>query len=145
MQVVVTGAGGRTGSLIVKNLLEAGSDKFTVFGTVRSKQASSKATASAGLSDEQVVEFDLAAAAASANADVSDNPAAAALLGALQGADALIICTSGVPQIKYSSLIGVIAGKLVGRRNMPAFTWKKGEKPEQVTITIMHCTWGCEK
>jgi hypothetical protein len=40
--------------------------------------------------------------------------------------------TSGVPQIKYSSLFGVIAGRLIGRKNMPGFTWKKGELPEQV-------------
>lgn len=39
---------------------------------------------------------------------------------------------SGVPQIKYSSLIGVIAGRLVGRKNMPGFSWKQGQKPEQV-------------
>lgn len=131
MQIVVTGAGGRTGGLIVKKLLEE-PNKYKVIGTVRSKAASCKATTALGLSDTDVVDFDLGAAAAAANGDISSNGAAAELLSALQGADALIICTSGVPQIKYSSLIGVIAGKLIGRKNMPSFTWKKGEKPEQV-------------
>jgi hypothetical protein len=42
------------------------------------------------------------------------------------------VTVSGVPQIKYSSLFGVIAGRLIGRKNMPGFTWKKGELPEQV-------------
>jgi hypothetical protein len=42
------------------------------------------------------------------------------------------VAASGVPQIKYSSLFGVIAGRLIGRKSMPGFTWKKGELPEQV-------------
>ena len=126
LQVVVTGAGGRTGGLIVKQLLEQ-KDKFTtVVGTVRSK-ASAKLE---GLDDDHIVEFDLAAAAAAA--DDASNPAAAALAAALQGADALVIATSAVPQIKLGSLFGVIAGRLVGRKSMPGFTWKQGQAPEQV-------------
>lgn len=135
IQVVVTGAGGRTGALIVKKLLQD-PDKYSVVGTVRSKQTSSKAVAAAGLADINVVEFDLAAAAAAVDGGISTNTAAAGLASALQDAEALVICTSGVPQIKYSSLFGVIAGKLIGRKNMPAFTWKKGEKPEQVGTCI---------
>lgn len=138
MQVVVTGAGGRTGALICKNILE-NSEQFSVVGTVRSKKASNKATTSAGLTDDNTIEFDLAAAAAAADGDICASTAgqpASGLAAALQGAEALVICTSAVPQIKYSSLIGVIAGKLVGRRNMPSFTWKKGEKPEQASAAL---------
>jgi uncharacterized protein YbjT (DUF2867 family) len=39
MQVVVTGAGGRTGALVVQKLLEQ-TDKFEAIATVRNQQAS---------------------------------------------------------------------------------------------------------
>jgi hypothetical protein len=128
--VVVTGAGGRTGGLIIKQLLSDPTRFTSVIGTVRSKAAAKVA----GLPEGDVVEVDLAAAAAEAAtaSDVRSNAAAAGLLEALQGADALVICTSGVPQIKYASLIGVIAGRLIGRKFMPGFTWKQGQTPEQV-------------
>lgn len=126
MKVVVTGAGGRTGGLIVKQLLEKADN--SVVGTVRSKASSSKLHFDA--EKATLVELDLAAAAAAANE--ADNAALKEFAAALQGADALVICTSGVPQIKYSSLFGVIAGRLIGRKNMPGFTWKKGELPEQI-------------
>lgn len=131
VQVVVTGAGGRTGGLIVKKLLEE-KDKFSsVTGTVRSKSSGSSKLASDGLQESSIVQFDLSAAAAAA--DDPANPAAAELAAVLRDADVLIICTSGVPQIKYASLIGVIAGRLVGRKSMPGFTWKQGQRPEQVS------------
>lgn len=135
MQVVVTGAAGRTGGLIVKNLL-ADKDKYTsVIGTVRSKKSAS-ALLSAGLKDDDVIEFDLAAAAAAAEGAAAEQPEpnTQRLTEALKGADVLVICTSGVPQIKIASLFGVIAGKLIGRKNMPGFTWKQGQTPEKVLL-----------
>eukprot|EP00882_Tetradesmus_deserticola_P002106 GHRQ01002255.1.p1 GENE.GHRQ01002255.1~~GHRQ01002255.1.p1 ORF type:complete len:282 (+),score=141.53 GHRQ01002255.1:1169-2014(+) len=126
MKVVVTGAGGRTGGLIVKQLLETADN--SVIGTVRSKASSSKLQFDA--EKAALVELDLAAAAAAAG--TADNAAVKDFAAALQGADALVIATSGVPQIKYLSLFGVIAGRLVGRKGMPGFTWKKGELPEQI-------------
>ncbi|KAI8465986.1 MAG: isomerase [Monoraphidium minutum] len=139
MKVVVTGAGGRTGGLAVKALLSQ-PDKFSsVYGTVRSKAAAgAKLATDLGLPEANIVEFDLAAAAAAAAgggegaAGGGGGAAAAALEVALAGADALVIATSAVPQIKYSSLIGVIAGRLVGRKSMPGFTWKQGQTPEQI-------------
>eukprot|EP00882_Tetradesmus_deserticola_P001033 GHRQ01001119.1.p2 GENE.GHRQ01001119.1~~GHRQ01001119.1.p2 ORF type:complete len:282 (+),score=145.83 GHRQ01001119.1:127-972(+) len=126
MKVVVTGAGGRTGGLIVKQLLETADN--SVIGTVRSKASSSKLQFD--VEKAALIELDLAAAAAAAG--TADNAAVKDFAAALQGADALVIATSGVPQIKYLSLFGVIAGRLVGRKGMPDFTWKKGELPEQV-------------
>jgi uncharacterized protein YbjT (DUF2867 family) len=87
---VVTGAGGRTGKLVVKKLLEQ-PNTFTPIATVRSKSSAGKLT-SEGLPESSLVEFDLAAAAAA-------GAAPAALTAALQGADALVIATSGVPQV----------------------------------------------
>lgn len=132
MKVVVTGAGGKTGGLIVKKLLKQ-PDRFTsVVGTVRSK-ASAGSLVTEGLPESSVVEFDLAAAVeAAVDSSGGGNPALAGFTEALQGADAVVIATSGVPQIKYSSLIGVIAGRLVGRKSMPGFTWKQGQLPEQI-------------
>lgn len=83
-----------------------------------------------GLDESNIVEFDLAAAAAASGEPA--NAPAAALAEALKGADALVIATSAVPQIKLGSLFGVIAGRLVGRKSMPGFTWKQGQSPEQV-------------
>jgi uncharacterized protein YbjT (DUF2867 family) len=123
-QVVVTGAGGRTGKLVVKKLLEQHST-YSVVATVRSKSSAGKLT-SEGLPESNLVEFDLAAAAAA-------GAAPAGLTAALQGADALVIATSGVPQIKPLSLIPVIWAKITGKEGVrPEFTWKQGQMPEQV-------------
>lgn len=131
---MVTGAGGRTGGLIVKKLLEDKERIQSVKGTVRSKKAPlPKQLADAGLTEADVIEFDLAAAAEAANSSIKANTAAADLVEALPDADVLVIVTSAVPQIKYSSLIGVIAGRLVGRKSMPGFTWKQNQLPEKVS------------
>jgi hypothetical protein len=125
-QVVVTGAGGRTGKLVVKKLL-AQPDKFMPIATVRSKSSAGKLT-SEGLPESALVEFDLAAAAAAGTAP-------AALTAALQDADALVIATSGVPQIKPLSLIPVIWAKITGKEGVrPEFSWKEGQMPEQVRL-----------
>jgi dihydrodipicolinate reductase len=129
--VVVSGAGGRTGQLVVKKLLEQ-KDNFSVVATVRSKGSAGKLT-SAGLPESNLVEFDLAAAAAAAGS--TSNAAAAGLAAALQGADALVIATSGVPQIKYLSLIPVMLAKIMGKEGVrPEFSWKQGQNPEQVSV-----------
>lgn len=91
-QVVVTGAGGRTGGLIIKQLLEKADN--SVVGTVRSKASSSKLQFDA--EKASLVELDLAAAAAAAAADNADNPAVKEFAAALQGADALVIATRWV-------------------------------------------------
>ncbi|KAF8069509.1 hypothetical protein HT031_001625 [Scenedesmus sp. PABB004] len=130
-KVVVTGAGGRTGGLVVQKLLEA-RERFDVVATVRSRASSGAKLTAAGLPESALVEFDVAAAAAGAGA-AADNPAASAFAAALAGADALVICTSGVPQIKYLSLIPVMLAKLTGKEGVrPQFTWKAGQRPEQV-------------
>lgn len=133
----MTGAGGRTGGLIVKQLL-ADKEKFTsVKATMRSKKGAAPLIA-AGLTDADVLEFDLAAAAAASSSSAdSAEPNTQRLQEALKDADALVVATSGVPQIKYTSLIGVIAGRLVGRKNMPGFTWKQGQTPEQVGVGVL--------
>jgi hypothetical protein len=96
--VVVTGAGGRTGGLITKQLL-ADKEKFSsVKGTVRSKKSPPSQLLSAGLTDDDVIEFDLAAAAAAAAEGAAaaagqEEPNTQRLKGALKDADTLVICT----------------------------------------------------
>lgn len=93
----MTGAGGRTGGLITKQLL-ADKEKFSsIKATVRSKKVPPSQLLSAGLTDDDVIEFDLAAAAAAAEgaaaAAEQEEPNTQRLKEALKDADALVICT----------------------------------------------------
>lgn len=87
LQVVVTGAGGRTGGLIIKQLSLTADT--SVVGTVRSKASSNKLQFEA--EKATLVELDLAAAVAAAGE--ADNAAVKEFAAALQGADALVIAT----------------------------------------------------
>lgn len=95
-QVVVTGAGGRTGGLITKQLL-ADKERFSsIKATVRSKKSPPSQLLSAGLTDGDVIEFDLAAAAAAAEgaaAAEQEEQNMQRLKDALKDADTLVICT----------------------------------------------------
>lgn len=65
--------------------------------------------------------------------DLGAPPPLATLTTWLQGADALVIATSGVPQIKPLSLIPVMLAKLFKQEGVrPQFKWKEGQMPEQV-------------
>ncbi|GAX79198.1 hypothetical protein CEUSTIGMA_g6638.t1 [Chlamydomonas eustigma] len=118
MVVVVTGAAGKTGGLVAKKLAER--SQFTPRAVVRSEQSKGKVTA-LGVKPEDVFFVDVAAGKSGDYAK------------AFEGADALVIATSGVPQIVYLSLIKVFWAKLTGQQGVrPEFTWKQGQMPEQV-------------
>lgn len=120
MKVAVTGAGGRTGGLVVKKLVQSG-DKFTAVPIVRSQKSAGKVESTYGLSSGSAKVLDIASA---------DTAAAAA---ALEGVDALVIATSAVPEIVKLSLIPVILAKLFKKEGVrPKFIWKEGQTPEQV-------------
>ena len=118
----MTGAGGRTGGLCVKELAKAGSDAFVPLPIVRSAKSAQKVEAANGLASGAARVLDIA------SADV------AAAAAALEGADALVIATSAVPEIVYWSLIPVMLKKLLRSDNpgRPSFKWKAGQTPEQV-------------
>jgi uncharacterized protein YbjT (DUF2867 family) len=101
--VVVTGAGGRTGALVMKKLLERPS-QFAPRGVVRSDKSASQLKGW-GATDAQIV-----------NADILREGGEAALAKAMVGADALVIATSAVPKIKPLSLIPVFLAKITGKR-----------------------------
>jgi uncharacterized protein YbjT (DUF2867 family) len=116
LRVVVTGAGGRTGKLIMQKLLDRPAE-FEGVGVVRSEK-SAKPLRAAGTN---VFVGDLCEAGG-----------AAVLASALEGADRLVIATSAVPQIVKRSLIPVLLAKLLKRSPAPRprFRFKAGQAPE---------------
>ena len=138
MKVAVTGAGGRTGRLVVKRLLEAqdadADSVSSVAATVRSGDALARLKSDlpelAALHNSvHVVDVAKIGRQAQENASVEDPELAAAL----EGAEALVILTSGVPQIMKRSLVLVMLAKLTGKQGVrPSFRWKAGETPELV-------------
>lgn len=102
--ILVTGAGGRTGQIVYKKLKEQ-SDQFIARGLVRTEESKEKI----GGADDVYV------------GDIKD---ANSIVPAIQGIDALIILTSGVPKMKpgFDPTIG-------GR---PEFYFEDGGYPEQV-------------
>jgi uncharacterized protein YbjT (DUF2867 family) len=119
-KVVVTGAGGKTGKLVVERLTASPEAWATPIAVVRSKKSGAPA-AKMGASVEVV--------------DVTAPGAADALKAALTGADALIIATSAVPQIKKRSILRLMVAKALKQSGVrPEFRWKGGEggRPESV-------------
>eukprot|EP00884_Botryococcus_braunii_P014981 jgi/Botrbrau1/23484/Bobra.106_1s0036.2 len=115
--VVVTGAGGRTGGLVLQKLV-ARPDDFTAKAIVRNEQSAGKVQAPGG----SVVPVNIAA-----------DDAEAKLEEVLRGADALVIATSAVPKIKPLSLFTVFWKKLLRQEGArPEFTFKEEQYPEQV-------------
>ena len=60
-QVAITGAGGRTGGLVVKKLLEAGADKYSAVPIVRSAGSAAKVEGDNGLPAGAARVLDIAA------------------------------------------------------------------------------------
>ncbi|KAE9618077.1 putative NAD(P)-binding domain-containing protein [Lupinus albus] len=102
--VLVTGAGGRTGQIVYKKLKER-PDQYVARGLVRTEESKQKI----GSADDVFV------------GDIRDS---ASLVPAIEGIDALIILTSGVPQIK--------PGFDPTKGQRPEFYFEDGAYPEQV-------------
>ena len=119
MQVVVTGAGGRTGQLVMKKLLER--DEYFPVGVVRSESSASKLKEFGATEDQIVV------------GDILGENGKATLEKAMAGSQKLVIATSAVPQIKKLSLIPVIIAKIFKKEGVrPKFTFKENQMPEQI-------------
>jgi len=117
--VVVTGAGGRTGQLVMKKLLQQ--SQYYPVGVVRSEQSAEKLK-EYGASDDQIVMCDILG---ENGQNILDKT--------ISNADKLVICTSAVPEIIKFSLIPVILAKIFRREGVrPRFTFKKDQAPEQV-------------
>eukprot|EP00638_Chattonella_subsalsa_P010948 CAMPEP_0117790734 /NCGR_PEP_ID=MMETSP0948-20121206/8441_1 /TAXON_ID=44440 /ORGANISM="Chattonella subsalsa, Strain CCMP2191" /LENGTH=298 /DNA_ID=CAMNT_0005620659 /DNA_START=158 /DNA_END=1054 /DNA_ORIENTATION=+ len=123
-KVLVTGAGGRTGGLVFKKLLER--DEFEAVGMVRGEKSANKLKkAVGGLSDGKgKIVF----------GNIADPDSVKA---AVAGCDAIIIATSAVPKIKPLSIaklffLKVFGGLLGQEPGRPEFYWEPNGNPEQV-------------
>jgi len=131
-KVVVTGASGKTGRLVFEALLEQ-RNKFEPRALVRSEKSAKalrKLVPETGL--DQIVICDIAN---DLNNDGSDSPSPA-----LEGCEAMIICTSAMPVINKLSLlkaflkgpVNFIRGKKFMDFRSLKFDWKAGQYPEKV-------------
>jgi len=114
--ILVTGAGGRTGSIVVEKLVRSG--RYTVRALVHSEKSKDALLNSIEMLNPK-------------NVMVADITSKEALTKAFAGASAVIVVTSAVPKLKPLSLIPFLLGKLLGKKWKLKFTWKGG-KPEQV-------------
>jgi len=122
--VLVTGAGGLTGSIVVRRLLERGSEAFTVRALVRSKGSEEKLRTNLG--------EELAKRLEVVYGDITKPESLQAVFAGVEG---VVVSTSGMPRLNKASLVGVILTKLltlgfVSRK--PSFFFDEGQSPEQV-------------
>lgn len=116
-QVLVTGAAGKTGQLVLKRLLNL-PDKFAARALVHTDKSAQKLQSNTGLSAD-----------AAFTADITDE-SLSGLTAAMEGVDALVISTSAKPQLVVSSLPKSIWNKIRGASAMPDFYYN--QTPEQV-------------
>jgi len=115
-RVLVTGAGGRTGSLVVEKLVSSG--RYDVKALVRSEKSKAALLRKVPMLPDSAV-------------FVGDVASGSGLSQAFTGVSAAIVVTSAVPKLKVWSLVPFLFGKLFGKKKKLRFSWKGG-KPEQV-------------
>lgn len=118
MRVLVTGAGGRTGAIIVRKLLELPGSRFRVRAMVRSAASASRLRSELG---ELVVEI--------VQGDVTR---VESLEGVFRDMDALVIATSAVPRVSRSSLVSSVLLRALRLGGGPSFWFEEGGRPCQV-------------
>lgn len=123
-KVLVTGAGGKTGGLVFKNLLEK--EGFEAVGMVRGEKSANKL--------KKVIGGSISGNGKIVFGDISDP---ASLETAMQGCDALVIATSAVPKILPLSIAKVLFAKAFGKLlnlppGRPEFKWEPNGQPELV-------------
>jgi uncharacterized protein YbjT (DUF2867 family) len=118
-KVIVSGAAGRTGSLVFKKLFERAD--FTPVGITRTMKSAKKMCKKLKLSKDALF----------VEADVTD---VVALEKAIKesGAEKYVMCTSAVPKIKIWSLIKVLIFKLFRMAAKPEFYFLKNLDPYNV-------------
>lgn len=134
-KVIVTGAAGRTGSLVFSLLDE--DPRFDVVGLVRSEASAKKLIARTKCALEEVVISDVT----QMQFDNVDGRDSHPWPYALDGAEAMVICTSAVPQISKLSVLKAVLKiplnimtpkkKAINFRDLQ-FKYKPGQYPEMV-------------
>lgn len=138
LQVLVTGASGRTGFLTFTKLREAEKD-FYVRGLVHSTKGAKKLqTTGASLGDSDSIkasnkkmrEMGMPAEDEEPEIYIGDICDRSTYNEAMQDIDALVILTSGVPKLRKREVFKTVIAKLFGRQRMPKFYYD--QMPEQV-------------
>jgi hypothetical protein len=128
MKVLVTGAAGKTGRLVMKRLEK--DERYNPKALVRTERSARELV-------QGEVHFPLEHMVVS---DITSPTFEEDLPSGLQGMDAMIICTSAVPRISRLSLCGALLKAPINiiRRKSPIdfrllqFRWKHGGYPEKV-------------
>jgi len=138
LQVLVTGASGRTGFLTFTKLREAEKD-FYVRGLVHSKKGAKKLeTTGASLGDsdaikaqnEKLRKMGMPADDEEPEIFIGDVCDSNTYKEAMQDCDCLVILTSGVPKLRKREMFKTMMMKLIGTQRMPKFYYD--QMPEQV-------------
>jgi len=128
-RVLVTGAGGRTGSIVVEKLVSSG--RYDVRALVTSESSKKALLNKVEMLNPKAV-------------FVGDIQQPGTLADAFKGIFALVCVTSAVPKLKIWSIFPVIFGKLFRRQTKPKFGWRGG-KPEQVDWEGQRNQFDCAK
>jgi len=123
-KVLVTGAGGRTGKLVVEKLMADGG--YAVVGMVRSRKKADGLMRSLQTNNDNknINNVDIV---------VGDVTSEESLREAMAGCYGLVVCTSAVPQLKKRSLLKLLWRKATFRKaGFPEFSWSGGSPPEDV-------------
>merc|ERR1719265_783400 len=122
-KVLVTGAGGKLGTIVARKLLEHGKDKFETRALVRSQSSEDSLKKALG---------DLAVDLSVYQGNITKPET---LDSAFQGVEMMVICTSAVPRLNKLSLPGVILTKIFTLGSVskkPTFYFDDGGSPQNV-------------
>ncbi|CAB1119693.1 unnamed protein product [Ectocarpus sp. CCAP 1310/34] len=120
-RVLVTGAGGRTGGIVFEKLLAK--EGYATKGMVRTEKSANN------LKKKCKVEV------LDSNIAIADLATPGLLAAALEGMEAVVLCTSAVPKIYPFSIAKVMFKKMILRSEdpgRPKFYWCENGTPEEV-------------
>eukprot|EP00565_Helicotheca_tamesis_P003866 CAMPEP_0185726572 /NCGR_PEP_ID=MMETSP1171-20130828/2512_1 /TAXON_ID=374046 /ORGANISM="Helicotheca tamensis, Strain CCMP826" /LENGTH=329 /DNA_ID=CAMNT_0028394955 /DNA_START=44 /DNA_END=1033 /DNA_ORIENTATION=- len=132
MKVIVTGAAGRTGKLVFSSLNK--DNRFQAVGLVRTEKSAKKLVKTTKCGLDHVVVSDVTKLLSDEDEEVSSIPKG------LDGAEAIVICTSAVPAISKTSVVkamlkiplNLVRGKKAFNFRDLKFVYKPGQYPEKV-------------
>lgn len=132
-KILVTGAGGKTGSLVFQKLLESNHEGLQPFGLVRTMTSSKKLISKLLKQNSNIFDEDggNGSKTSKENVIVGDvtNLSDSDLQSKMEGIDAVILCTSATPKINYLSLAKLLFKKVILRKKepgRPTFTFPNG-------------------
>ena len=132
-KVLVTGAAGKTGSLVFQKLLESNHEGLHPYGLVRTMNSSKKLISKLLKENSNIFDkySDGDKKKGQENVIVGDvtNFSNSEIQNKMEGIDAVILCTSATPKINYFSLAKILFNKVILRKKepgRPTFTFPNG-------------------